>query len=78
MVDVIAEGWTPERFGRWVVAQDAEVVGLSCTILSLVRRPLSFVAREGRPARHHDGRRWSWRGWGVEGRRAVCLQRGRC
>lgn len=50
MVDVIAEGWTPERFGRWVASKDAEVVGLSCTILSL-REAFAFclAAKTARP-----------------------------
>jgi radical SAM superfamily enzyme YgiQ (UPF0313 family) len=43
LVDVIAEGWSPERFGQWVAAERAEVVGLSCTILS-VREAFAFCA----------------------------------
>ena len=43
MVDVIAEGWTPEQFGAWAKAEQAQVIGLSCTILS-VREAFAFCA----------------------------------
>ena len=35
LIDVIAERWNPEQFGRWVIEQQPDVVGISVTILSI-------------------------------------------
>lgn len=49
MVDVICEGWSPERFGAWTRDHRADLVGVSATILSV--REAFALCRAAKAAR---------------------------